>query len=192
MVSKFASTSGVNLCRYVEGEKAAAAAAAAAGNDEDAARNNSAAALAREAAAAIGSLPHNATASAIEALAGAVVNHGDKLPSLASVAGRATLAPGCKIGYYVTWTIPAVITPIEQCFDCKNNVVKSANPTRRPRRQLGAAFLRRARAGVAPGHPGRGLRQLSRVVRLLHHAVRHPGRAPDHAAGARDGGEGWR
>jgi DNA topoisomerase 2-associated protein PAT1 len=69
------------------GERAAAAAAAASGNSEDASKNNSAAALAREAAAAVSSLPHNATASAIEALAGAVVNYGGALPSLAAVSG---------------------------------------------------------------------------------------------------------
>ena len=71
----------------IDGEKAANAAALAAGNEEDAQTNNSAAALVREAAAAIAGLPHNASASAMEALASAMVAVGSSLPSLASASG---------------------------------------------------------------------------------------------------------
>ena len=79
----------------VAGEKAAAAAAAAAGTGGDG--DDSAAALAREAAAALASLPHNATASAIEALADAVVARGGETPCLASAAG-----PGASLAALIT------------------------------------------------------------------------------------------
>ena len=79
----------------VAGEKAAAAAAAAAGTADDG--DDSAAALAREATAALASLPHNATASAIEALADAVVARGGEAPSLASAAG-----PGASLAALIT------------------------------------------------------------------------------------------
>ena len=79
----------------VAGEKAAAAAAAAAGTAVDG--DDSAAVLAREAVAALASLPHNATASAIEALADAVVARGGESPSLASTAG-----PGASLASLIT------------------------------------------------------------------------------------------
>ena len=79
----------------VAGEKAAAAAAAAAGTGD--AGDDSAATLAREAAVALSSLPHNATASAIEALASAVVSKGDDTPSLAAAAG-----PGASLAALIT------------------------------------------------------------------------------------------
>jgi DNA topoisomerase 2-associated protein PAT1 len=81
----------------VAGEKAAAAAALAAGTNADDGED-SAAALAREAAAALASLPHNATASAIEALADAVVSRGaSSTPSLASASG-----PGASLAALIT------------------------------------------------------------------------------------------
>ena len=79
----------------VAGEKAAAAAAAAAGTAVDG--DDRAAVLAREAVAALASLPHNATASAIEALADAVVARGGESPSLASTAG-----PGASLASLIT------------------------------------------------------------------------------------------
>ena len=88
----------------VAGEKAAAAAAAAAGTTGEA---DSAAALTREAAAALASLPHNATASAIEALANATMHAGSDLPCLAASTGAgaslaalltAVLEQGSRLG----------------------------------------------------------------------------------------------
>jgi len=79
----------------VAGEKAAAAAAAAAGTGN--AGDDSAAMLAREASVALSSLPHNATASAIEALASAVVSRRNDTPSLAAAAG-----PGASLAALIT------------------------------------------------------------------------------------------
>ena len=60
-----------------------------------------------------------------------------------------------------------------------------------PRRVARGADHRRAGAGLAAGHPGRRLRQLPRVVRLLHRAVRRAGRAPRGAGALRRRRQGW-
>ena len=81
---------------------------AAAGHDETQHLRDSAEQLATEASAAVASLNYNATASCIEALAGAMVAHDrSKLPSLAAASGpgaslaqllRAVLEQGSRLG----------------------------------------------------------------------------------------------
>ena len=90
----------------VAGDKAAQAAAVDK-VDQAAEQQDSAAALVKEAATAVGYLPANATASAIEALASACAARRDALPSLAAASGpgaslagliRAVLEQGSRLG----------------------------------------------------------------------------------------------